>query len=1008
MRTGVRLFLGNSFESVWAGVVNSWFQAAARDALQSDLPSAVVVPSRPYAAFLKHCLLREGISVAGVRFWTPGESRLFLLQRQPDTPAVISREDLHLLLSSVAESVSGKIASSAARDASGLMTARDLLDTGGYGRDSFEGEEIRSLLAAFEERLQDGRLCTAQQVDRSLLERARRRDQPWLGRLLLMGFDGAHWEYWNLLRALVDAAAESTCCLLGPRFRSEHIDQTWIGSWEQVYGPAAPVGDPTPVPVKPFAALAGRLETDIDGAPGASPRAPVTFLVGSDLHEEAEAVIEQTLRFLSEPACDRLGIVFPAAGGLSRTVAARLSALGIPYHDSIGHWSSPSSEDQAWQAWIEFQRHPTAATLLELAARASRAIDLLSTGLDEARSLLEEAYTTLMMDDLPVMASFLQASGREAAEALGRRLASLPLLPDQGNLDDFLEATVRAVEPLGLGAIAAAQELASAELRGLMRQPFSRSIYLRWLADAPGRGRWLRDDCGSHPFARIHLLTYRHAEWQVWSHLILTELNENQWPPPHHHIAFLSDDLIEKLNRSSVEEGSQGQGHQTVAPGRALLLGPAQRRALVQRQLFNIIESVRVKLAVTAALTDESDLAHLRAPSDFLLRLYYLEKGTPLTDAAMDKLREATRNWLRDSREEEPSAPPSASVLQTRAAFQARRDGSKPFGRYDCALEQPPAHPIVLGCKDWEQVMMDPAAVWTGAVLGVSSRTSSFDEDTWALSTGTWAHSWLGRCLKAETGREGSYRGPVPVRFTALPEREEAVSRLKRSAIRLRESVHSAFAKAGRALPDWWFSSWSHALWKADRLLDSVVSLPGEYMVLTEWSLPKPTAIPMADGSRLLVRGRIDLVLYEHTGGEHRYWVVDYKTGASVFPLAERNFLARLPTGAGIQPGLYALALHALGADRVQFSLLTPDIALAPQVGLAKCLEAERFWSALQRMQATGVFGVRGELRPEFGSGRETALATLAVDEDLLEARWLLTHPGIALENSNPDTAEDN
>ena len=47
-------------------------------------------------------------------------------------------------------------------------------------------------------------------------------------------------------------------------------------------------------------------------------------------------------------------------------------------------------------------------------------------------------------------------------------------------------------------------------------------------------------------------------------------------------------------------------------------------------------------------------------------------------------------------------------------------------------------------------------------------------------------------------------------------------------------------------------------------------------------------------------------------------------------------------------------------------------------------------------MQESGVFGMRGALREEYGFRRDYPLATLAIDEEILAEKWTLTHPDFA------------
>ena len=69
---------------------------------------------------------------------------------------------------------------------------------------------------------------------------------------------------------------------------------------------------------------------------------------------------------------------------------------------------------------------------------------------------------------------------------------------------------------------------------------------------------------------------------------------------------------------------------------------------------------------------------------------------------------------------------------------------------------------------------------------------------------------------------------------------------------------------------------------------------------------------------------------------------------------------------------------------------------MQPQIQLADLDGLANLWRGLLRMQETGVFGMRGALRDEFGFGQDYPLATLAIDEDILAEKWALTHPDFA------------
>ncbi len=110
------------------------------------------------------------------------------------------------------------------------------------------------------------------------------------------------------------------------------------------------------------------------------------------------------------------------------------------------------------------------------------------------------------------------------------------------------------------------------------------------------------------------------------------------------------------------------------------------------------------------------------------------------------------------------------------------------------------------------------------------------------------------------------------------------------------------------------------------------------------------------------------------------------------------KFRKLLVKGRGVQLALYALAAHALGASNVQLALLGLADELEPQFHLADALAHHDFWQELHRMQDSGAFGMTGPIHAEYGFAHEYPLATLAIDEDLLQEKWTMTHPALAIE----------
>ena len=196
-------------------------------------------------------------------------------------------------------------------------------------------------------------------------------------------------------------------------------------------------------------------------------------------------------------------------------------------------------------------------------------------------------------------------------------------------------------------------------------------------------------------------------------------------------------------------------------------------------------------------------------------------------------------------------------------------------------------------------------------------------------------HRWLADAVRVtQTGLPASPAGNA---FIELREVDEIRARLIEHARQFHDWVRDLCFAVGRALPDWWVSGWSNALYVADCLAAKLSGLAGDWTHMApEWPLDSPTNIPLGTNESLRVRGRIDLILARGERTRSRLgfadlWLIDYKTGRQRgLNLHERRsreasaekFRKLLIKGRGVQLALYALATHALSAANVQLALL--------------------------------------------------------------------------------------
>jgi hypothetical protein len=1011
----VSLRIGNSLRDAWSEVIRPWFSSAALAAPTAEGLVAVVTPFRSHAHFLRNQLLAEGTSLLGVRFLFPAQLREILLRQTG--PRVPLREHLRLLLAISAEEFARRAksagdnndgsvmtAKSVARDPDHFLRAIDQFNASGWSIDDLQPKALREIAKSFAARVHSCGFEFVHVADGEALTKAYKPPRLF-SNLLVTGFDGAHWPQWPLLRAAVTTAANATVVLNDPRDEARDLDEAWVGTWEETFGAAEPIGAGN---AEPAISIGDRLrlsETDsVRTARMDQPLTNVHFLIGRDATEQARAIVALAARFLGDSTCERIGILFPGSGALPRLVARFLESARIAHNDGIGHLAPSAFDTEAWRMWLELQQNPRLRVLLQfLRAAGSDVIERVP--ISQIEDALKNAYRSVLLDQIDILHEYCrrQADSEENAD-VAILLDKIKFLPATGTLAGFLEETRKALTSLGWRQYWSEVDRISRNWSKNISTPFAKSHYLRWLREVLATPTVTRDDYGAHPYSRVHLLPYAQAEGQCWSHLIFAGLNEEAWPVGDD--AFVREQDIagfnqrnRKLNRRALKPGCHGEGHWSVQEDKTLYLGAAERREIRRRQLMNLLDSVSAGVGATANLYSDSFPSRIANPSEFFSRLHFNARGRGVSERTLHALEAETRSWLKDWSPVDAQKVDSISVGRTRYAFDARRH-LRSAGEYEFALRAPPLHPITLRVTEWEQALRSPALTWMKIFLGVEGEEES--ANAWPVATGQWVHQWLA----------GSAHGAGMSTFVEISSVDQIRIGIVRLARDFQVEVQNLSKTCGKALPDWWISGWSNALYIADCLAAKLSDLNDWSQLAVEWPLPQPAEISLDDAEKLRFRGRIDLILARGEAGNTRMpypdlWVIDYKTGKqhgfNLYELrgnepTEQKFRRQLIKGKGVQLALYGLAVRAFGAVDARLTVLGTQDELRENFRLADAVAQKDFWQELHRMQETGVFGMIGQIHSEFGFSRDYPLATLAIDPDLLEEKWKLTHPAFAPE----------
>jgi hypothetical protein len=993
----VSLHIGSSFASAWESVLLLWFKTAALASLESNETVAVVTPFPSGAAFLRSKLLEHEIALLGVKFITPAHLRELLLAE--DASALPLREHLRLLLATAAESVENRaaadvdlaaIAKSISRSPDNLLRTFDQVSAAGWDFQNIGAPAVREIIQEFQGLVRQCEFKLVHEADRDALV-ACRSAPPRFSRLLLIGFTAKHWPLWPLLQAAVSFATRATVVLEYPREQTRAADESWIGTWEEHFDSATPIADRTERN-RPFVHLNQPAISETDSDIRKEPQ----FLVGLNATEQGEAICAVALKFLTEKSCTRLGILFPRTGALARLVSEFLTRAGIPHHDAIGHLTPGEFEEPAWSAWLHLQENHQLEPVLRFLEANPDSMDGLP--IQEVRENLRWAYRQILIDDINVLREFCKRqTEKEKLVRIAKLLDSIAFLPSKATLAQFLDETKAIFSKLKWDNRWIEIDRFAQGWSAASPAEFSRAIYLRWLKEILDSFTIARAAQADHVYSRVHLLSYAEADGHEWSHLILAGLNQGEWPQSQRESGFLSDQEIVDLNARATRRGKQGEGHSVLATDKTFLLSAQDERQIALRQFGAALESAEHGLAITASLLQESAPERVWNPSELFSQAYFVAHNAPLSQETISILREKTSAWLKNQELFESAPATDAEIDQTRIAYDTRRTAEVPFGEYEFALRAPIDREITLRATEWDKVVKTPALIWLKKYLGVENQEPDLNQ--WNAATGSWVHDWLAD-IAASKGKNT---------FVDFPTGDEMCDRIAGAAHAFRKRIVDLCASSGRTVPDWWSSGWSNALALADFLASKLAEVEGWPRMAAEWRLESPQLLSLNGGNKLRVRGRIDLILAQTQPNDSHLtgadvWIVDYKTGnvKSLTPPGKpearaANLRKKLVRGDAIQLGLYGLAARELGAAEIHLSILSLRTELErPQLAITDLAADSDFWTELYQMQETGIFGLRGLIRNEFGFSPDYPLATLPIDKEFLDEKWVLTHPAFA------------
>ncbi|WP_138223255.1 PD-(D/E)XK nuclease family protein [Nibricoccus aquaticus] len=971
------LFLYRYAETAWRDAIRPWLEEN-RGVLQR---SYVVVPTRGQAQALKQRCLLEGVALLGVEFLSPGLARKkwVALGAGAALKPALGRELLMLGLGVIVErrlkamtvdAPERGLVRSLQSDLERALDDFDELLKAGFGPEDFELATLREIFAElvgwvdglgydFAPRQANAAAVAMQAADARAIG----------GRVLVHGFGPEmRGEFFNVA-TFARGFSDVTVIVPEPEFqgRKQAVAVDWAELWEKFLGVV-----PEPLVEEDAVescehAVAGWIGGEAVVAAEERHADAARVIVGLTRGDEMRLVAEEIVASLRGGAAG-VGVIFPKADAAHFQLARLLAERGVAFVDQLGLSSPPPVEVKLARALLEF--YEKGARLEELLTLwpLLKAVGRTELSLGEVRDVCERLFEEKQNHALGVYRENLDAGAvkRPAWAEVGKvATLLLPAWPSELTLAEalkrFSEVWAKLEQPKelleGWGTLEAFAEKETRVLPGKVVFAAMKGFLPEKSPAAGGAGR--------NGFARVILTTRRRAEGLPWSHLIFVEANAGVWPERSEASCWLTDERRAELNKRA----RKGLG-----------LFTSDERAHFEKQgVAALVRDTTERVVFSAALFDEQNAELKLAPNNCVERLLWAEALSGAKESGEKPgLEELFERCARAT-----VAKTAGDPVETRWWLEiqrGRRDATRAFDEYFFSVDPVSGRPEKLAARLIERGIGDPAELWFAGVLGVKRVEWKPFVRARSKALGQLAHRVLAAVL----------RTPAVERvFGEMPTIDEAKAKLAAEMARL---------KAQRPADRYWESFHAELEAMCEILLEKVVALEAGKFVATEVNLPKGATIPVgADGARVTVYGRVDLVRIDRTDWVNaRVDVVDFKTGKD-----DKLSAAKMGRdGSSLQLGIYLEAMRSVGAPHGRVHLLKPDAGDGGSLGMEELPEALACLAQLGRHLETGIYGALTEDFSEYSLfGCPWPLASAQVPEKILKEKFAVTF-GVSAENA--------
>jgi PD-(D/E)XK nuclease superfamily len=935
-----RLQLYSHAGDAWQSGLGEWLRRRSAAAATGQ-KTWFVTDSYQQVSWLRQQALQSGLTLFGIHFMNCRHLRQRLCQLAGLPTPVFGRETLRLLTDCALSQSGSEFAQPMG---AALLEALDELAASGWLRRHGEKAAFDLLGVPAAQRQVLARLTASDfwrpRTDQRLKRELRRKGDVAIG---IFGFDALCRHETDLLLAALNFAHEGRVWFHQPLVGNSPNFE-WIEVFETALG--------LDKEVCPAASDARPFESFVDSWNGVAPENPATpdLLVANTWADQVRHIVDYTASVLvREPG--EIAIVVPDNSLTGPAVVRELLARGIAVTDEIREpTQAPDNVELARLAAEFVSERRTIEVFLKILHRCLRDPEQFGLLRDRLLRVFGQHQTRAVeylieFTDLPAFVKEL--------------LAVFPAAPSQSDWKGstcFWRETCEkvtslcAAQPNFLRAINLVDPQSGVPWAEIGMVLDGRSIpsalFFGFVRELLPKAKHAQTE-SVRGYAKVVVTPASKRLGCVCDHLILADAQAEAWPIRPLENPILRDALKEKLDFSGILTGSQ-------------------ERRLHEERYLQLLYHTRGRAA---------------------LSWYRFNQGEELLPNHLVTFCELALQPKVYKYHRQPAEPefPKPSIQRLREIHRTRLDPSQPFDRYflnfaEANLPRRAWHPSQL-----KAARETPGTFAFKMMFRCEIERNRVFRRTQADVLGSLMHRLLENAF---------YPAKDFARLRDILSLPSSNSNQVAATLqaRIKAAADSMIASLGSSENDlWWSSILKKAVWLAAQIVRNLTPV----LDPAKWVSSEYEMTSNDQPGRLYLRGRADLVISDRKvlSEGANVTVIDFKSSLSegLNSLIARHIL---------QFVAYADLVRSLGADQSQIELATPVEARSiPEFRLE---DGRVMYQDLVRTQETLCFGRRGDARNRFETIEHLPIATLPIDQQLLERKRQLSWAGLEFVAPDP------